>query len=514
MTATPHVQYGDPVTTPNTNLTSLSEIKQETIQADVLVVGGGIAGIFAALRAKEKGLNVVVADKGEVAKSGLSPYFGAFTVFEKPEEIPTIEDFIKATAEAEHWLMNRTYFQMWIEDSKDRYEELAAWGALEKNGRIKLRKVLREKGVNLVERVMVTELLEKDDRISGAVAFPMEEDKIIVFKVRSIILCSGAGAFKTPGFPIRSLTHDGDAMAYRLGLEISGKEFCDYHVTIANDPGGHGVCNDDMDSILPIHKVPTRPPGMRPPEMFNEAHAGNIPIIGRGRPEGPEFNRPVVWGSAAGASPHKCEGIFPQDDKFGTGIAGLYAAGDALCTSGAVYGTGGYAAPASAVQGARAGIIAADFAAGSGPVEVGNDEIDQAAERIFAPRMRNKGYSPAWITQALQGIMVPYYVLHLKKEDRLKNALGNIEFIRDQLLPTLMARDTHELRLAHETFNMFLNAEMRLKASIMRTETRGSHRREDFPEQDDKNWLAWITISKDGDNMKLTKRSIPEEWRP
>ena len=42
-----------------------------------------------------------------------------------------------------------------------------------------------------------------------------------------------------------------------------------------------------------------------------------------------------------------------------------------------------------------------------------------------------------------------------------------------------------ELRLAHETENMLLNAEMKLRASLSRTESRGTHYREDYPARDD-----------------------------
>ena len=35
-----------------------------------------------------------------------------------------------------------------------------------------------------------------------------------------------------------------------------------------------------------------------------------------------------------------------------------------------------------------------------------------------------------------------------------------------------------------------------------------------FPNQDDKDWPAWVIIAKNGDNMKLTKRPIPDAWKP
>jgi len=73
----------------------------------------------------------------------------------------------------------------------------------------------------------------------------------------------------------------------------------------------------------------------------------------------------------------------------------------------------------------------------------------------------------------------------------------------------LEASDQHELRQAHETANMVLNAEMKLRASLMRTETRGSHYREDHPERNDDEWLAWIKIrGADDGSMELVKHPI------
>ena len=59
----------------------------------------------------------------------------------------------------------------------------------------------------------------------------------------------------------------------------------------------------------------------------------------------------------------------------------------------------------------------------------------------------------------------------------------------------LLAKDTHDLRLATETKNMIYNAEAKLRAGLLRTESRGNHYREDYPERDDANWLKWIFVS-------------------
>ena len=54
---------------------------EQIVETDVLVVGGGIAGCFAAIKAKEKGVTVVLVDKGYVGKSGQTPWADATAAF-------------------------------------------------------------------------------------------------------------------------------------------------------------------------------------------------------------------------------------------------------------------------------------------------------------------------------------------------------------------------------------------------------------------------------------------------
>jgi succinate dehydrogenase/fumarate reductase flavoprotein subunit len=79
-------------------------------------------------------------------------------------------------------------------------------------------------------------------------------------------------------------------------------------------------------------------------------------------------------------------------------------------------------------------------------------------------------------------------------------------------MPMLRAADMHELRLAFETRNMIISAEMKLKASIMRKESRCSHYRLDYPEVDTKNWNAWINIYKGADGSMQFEKQPFDSW--
>jgi len=165
------------------------------------------------------------------------------------------------------------------------------------------------------------------------------------------------------------------------------------------------------------------------------------------------------------------------------------------------------------VQGAVAGQAAAEYAKSARPTTISQNKIDETTKEIFAPLKRDSGYSPAYITHTLQGIMIPNFILYIKKEKLMKAALAYIEELRDHHLPLMRAADLHELRLAHETANMVISAEMKLKASLMRTESRCSHYRLDYPQMDNENWQAWINIYKGEDGtMKFEKQPF-SQWR-
>lgn len=72
------------------------------------------------------------------------------------------------------------------------------------------------------------------------------------------------------------------------------------------------------------------------------------------------------------------------------------------------------------------------------PTIPGNNRL-KIQEEILAPLKRGRGYGPAWVTRTLQGIMIPNFVLYIKKERLLKAALAYVEELRDHHVPMLRA---------------------------------------------------------------------------
>lgn len=560
-----------PVLMRNAGVKTMQTAAKDSYDTDVLVIGSGFAGTFAALEARQLGQRVLMLDKGAVGWSGLSPWASDCRPFD-----PTIYDrdeWIENLSTNAEWINDRGWLDIFMDESLDIFETLDSWG-VHKCKPFERSKVFRRQldraGVEIVERVMVTSLLkDRTGRVAGCVGFTFDdtaqECHAVTVRAKVTILCTGAGAYKSPGFPNWGQTFDGDAMAYEAGAAITGKEFNDTHGTFSNYAAASYqnwswaqevtgayimVGPPDRKNGLSLDNVlrstaggisrngPAGPAGGLPEDIQemvaaaqrNRAYAGKG-FLARGDlnldfgepPKGPPPGNGLdkgypVGGATAGMGVHKSEGVFNSDYTCkADGIEGLYAAGDALGSMlcGASYPGRGFSSYGSAIQGRRAGRFASQDAAAMEPAEIAQSEIDAKIAAMWAPRERKQGYSPRWVTQVLQGTMTPFHILYIKEERRLTGALSSIEYLRRHIVPNLIAASGHELRLAHETANMLLNAEMKLRASLYRTESRGTHYREDFPARNDDEWHCWVLLRKAADGtMTLSKHQLPEAWKP
>jgi succinate dehydrogenase/fumarate reductase flavoprotein subunit len=559
----------------NVNKFPATPVPADQYDADVLVVGSGFAGVFAAVEASKLGQRVVLVDKGTVGWSGMTPWASDSRPFDP--ELYDRKEWLDNLSTATEWLYNRPWIEKFMDESMEIFWTLRGWGThdcrpFERS--TVFRRVLLENNIELVERVMLTRLVQDDTgRIGGAVGFTFDDSsepsKAVVFKAKAVILATGAGSYKAPGFPIWSLTFDGDAMAYDAGAYITGKEFHDTHGTRSTYPAA-SYDNWAWAQAVRGAYIMVGPPnpqagGLTLQRALGVHRRGGVNAGGQAGPAGPGAGRPgaggrrddsvarnraqyegrgfltlpdltIDWGdipmqegepppghgvggATYGMGVHKGEGVFSSNADYSCqadNVEGLYAAGDALGSMmvGTAYPGRGFSSYGSAIQGRRAGRFAAEYSAGVSAPSATQSAFDKKIAETWAPRTVEQGYTPAWVIRTLQNTMSPIHVLYIKSQRRLDGALASIEYLREHVVPKMIARDGHELRLAHEAANMLLNAEMKLRAGLYRKESRGTHFCEEYPARDDRNWLCWVLLRQENGRMVESKHPLPREWGP
>ena len=521
---------------------------------DVLVIGGGMAGLFAAVKAHDAGAGTMIVSKGRLGSSGMTPFAKGFFIYDPEKEETSVDEFVDAVSRSALGTSNPVYTRQLAEHSLDRARELRQWGFFDQTlANRSFMKPITERDIPLIERVVITHLIKEDGRIAGAAGFRLDAEETITIQAKTVILCTGAGGFKPSGFPVCDLTHDGTIMAYQIGAKVTGKEWNDGHAGRSVNPAAcYDGWGDMFDRIPGTSGVEIRhdlgvesnyqayvmgnPVGGGPPGRDNAGTVtggpttpkefqrtgrtgpgsgdGEGPPAGGGAPGADAMRGYSMGGASAGMAIHKSEGVVPIDDRCASNVPGLYAAGDALGSymAGGIYTQIGSSLAGSAVQGAIAGEAAAAYAASVATLSIPKERLSEVIDDILAPLKREAGYGPAWVTQTLQGVMIPNFVLYIKKEPMMLAALAYIEELRDHHAPMLRAANMHELRLVFETRNMILSAEMKLRASLMRTESRCSHYRLDYPEMDTKNWQAWINIFKDEEGRMQLEKQAFDAW--
>lgn len=234
-------------------------------KCDVLVIGGGSAGCFVAIGAKEAGAEVIVAEKYNIYSSGDSgtgeDHFLACGL-EPDKEWDNPEEFYRCFVKGNRTILNESKEMIWrfaqelpaltkrlekmgmpFKDKKTgKYYRVQALGELHPytvqfDGsmfkRIIGREVVDHK-IPVLNHLMITRvLLDKNGRVAGATGFHTGNGSFHVFETKAIVLSTGEGCRlyrSTSNHPFDSWhspfnTGDGIAMGFRSGAEIGNIEF-------------------------------------------------------------------------------------------------------------------------------------------------------------------------------------------------------------------------------------------------------------------------------------------------
>ncbi len=540
----------------------------QELECDVLIVGGGLAGAWAALRAAELAQKVILVEKGRTGRAGQSAFSGANILC--PLSGDDLDAWQKEITVRGQFMSDQDWVQTILAEMEARTGDMERMGVeFEKDGHGNLvrsvglahqvtrlstvnslqmmacfRKNLEARGVSLLDRFMVTRLLTSDGchptkgRVTGVVGFHTRSGEPAVISARAtIVTTGGAGHFDLAG--------DGICQSFLAGAELTGMEFARCFDKMAfgkkwievhlNSFQRYGMVlrnrNGErfMESYEPRLKErsPRQTLGL---SILSEHLKGNGPTYMdlthltaddmQKLSDLPATTRNIqlLERDGVGLKHGKPEiNITSGFIRFLGGgvrhnlccestVPGLYVAGEAGGYPGhGTYSVGGMNLAECCVEGYRAGEYAARFAR-EVDAQPNKSQINRFIREIPCPLKEKAGMPPDDLWYGLQEYISPAAVSVFRTARSIDGILARIKELRRQ---PVRAGDIHELARAHKTRNYLLAAQLVFTASREREECRGCNIRADFPYRDDANWLTRIVLNRDRRAIRSRRQAIP-----
>lgn len=523
------------------------------LETDVLVIGGGPAGTWAAIAAAAQGARVVLADKGFCGTSGATAPAGTGVWHVSPQG--DARDHAKASryalggALAETRWMDRVLAQTW-----DNITRLQSWGypfPTDTLGQLRcnslqgpeymrlMRKQAKAAGARILDHCPALALLRDDNgEVRGATGVRRTRGDDWVVRAGTVVLATGGCAFVSKALGCDLLTGDGYLMGAEAGARLSGMEFSNAY---GLGPAFSSITKSLFYQWATFYDATGR-------EIDGAGSARGRGVIARQLCEGPVLARLdkadariQAWMRTAqpnfflsfdrlGIDPFRQHfpvtlrlegtvrgtgGLDLVDDDCSTSVAGLYAAGDAATREricGGFTGGGSHNAAWAMSSGFWAGTAAARRARDAGAIRrrlatvqltdskgLARSAASSAASTAMS-RATSRGPLPRGTTassaaiagnsqalvRAVQAEVFPLERNWFREAGRLQASLARLDdWWAGQGPPDEPGAISAEARLrAREAIAMLATARWMYRSALARTETRGMHRRAEFPATD------------------------------
>ena len=551
----------------------LQDAKTEVIKTDILVLGGGLAGCFAAIKARECDADVVLIDKGNLGRSGFSCMISGLLRQFDPEK-DDYERVFQEGIEAGEWINDQKWLETTIKESYLRVKELNEWGVkfqkegaeyirrpvigsaaghfvlLVKSG-LQLMSILRgevlRRGIRVVERVMSTDLLSSDEevpptgRITGAVGFNIRTGSYYIIKAKATIIATGATNSMNGYANQRNLSGDGKAMAFKAGCEFRNVDLTYWQPTPVGQTTSAGLGILVGEGTIIVNNRGERFMQKWSPHLLERAPRtviGKAIAFEEREGRGPCYFDATHLSESAYGRIEKCIPLILKNfearrinlrkDRIQYSnvigdeiIGGIKINRNSATTISGLYaagaatdsigeGTGaGYGGVSAATYGCQAGKAAAKYIREIEDPIVNNWQVETLRNQIYAPLNRTSGLEYQQVRAHCKLILENGLLGPIKSEQRLREAIIAAQKIREEEIPRLIARDYHGLARVIGLGNELLFLELFPRCSLLRTESRGSHFHADYPDRDDINWLKWVVARREGDSIKVWTEPIP-----
>lgn len=510
---------------------------------DVIVVGSGISGLFAALNARVEGLSVAIISKSTLLRSNSAVASGGINAVMNPIRYNLLRQHISDTVSSASQLGRFSAIKDMVVGASDIINELQSMGVVfdtQEDGSVAQRAFggttekrtcyiadrtgasitqtllmqCRKEGVEIFSNHLMLDITTFQEKLSGITILRRRDSQVIAFACKSLVLAGGGYAGIYRGHSTNSQESSGDvlAAALRAGMRLVNTEFVQFHPTTLQKSGtliseaarGEGAYIVDENGVRFTDELQTRDKLSRDIVRHQmEGHTVYLDFRHLGEElidkKLPSARKHALNGAGIDIltellpitpSAHYTMGGIYSNSDTSSDIKNIFVCGE--CAYSGVHGAnrlGGNSLLEGAYFGKIAGINAANAAKNGKyhPIDYALvakqshyvEHILEGENRFNINTMRTNLGNNLYKNAGV-----------FRDHDSLMNALDYVHYlmkISSGLCCVNKERsDNVELMSIVEFKNALIVAEAMLMSSLARKESRGVHYRDDYPQQDDK----------------------------
>ena len=441
----------------------------KVISTDILIIGGGIAGLSAAITAKQESpdVDVLVVDKATIGWGGKANKGGGNIAYVDPKD--SVDEFVEYHVHnIGCFLEDQELLRAYAEESRGNLERLESWGVhifrhedgspkyirwteglpwrmavMDQDVTLNMLQYSKKHGTKFIDRVAIVDLLQEGNRVVGGIGFSVIDGTCYIIKAKATILANGDQNYRLMR-RWNSGRGDGIAAAYRAGAQMRNAEFGNFINWIFVD--SRDVCQGAEDvlynakgkhitkSIRPVIEADLH--SKEVVAWWKEMKAGNGPIYANMaenrilneivpafhsdalavRPIATAFwNRTIGKAMAAATKPGPLQEVIPGfigeqapvkvDHQMATTLPGLFAIGD---TSWAGSAWQGAVPPPGRIRGTGLGnAVFSGVRGGTAPVKYASKATPVEVNSAQAEALKESMFAPL---KRGSGIQVPEMV--------------------------------------------------------------------------------------------------------